>query len=99
MVFLQTLPISCYKQKIDKMITKDNYLYYKNLINEYEKEQLRLSRFKGSSKCPFCSGTKTKPFVRAFANQDCTDCNKDGMISNMKLAEMGLEDCVEKLTK
>ena len=62
----------------------------------YEKEQLCLSRFIGSSTCPFCNGTKTKPFVRAFANQNCTDCNSDGKISNRKLVEMGLDDFVKK---
>lgn len=78
------------------MIEKETYLNAKQIVDKYEAEQLRLSRVRGSSKCPFCSGTKTKPFVRAFANQNCTDCNSDGQISNRKLVAMGLDDCVEK---
>ena len=78
------------------MIEKQTYLNAKQIVEQYEAEQLRLSRVSGSSKCPFCGGTKTKPFVRAFANQNCTDCNGDGLISNRKLVAMGLDDCIEK---
>ena len=77
-------------------IDRQTYMNAKNIVEQYEAEQLRLSRFSGKSKCPFCGGTKTKPFIRAFASQDCTDCDKNGMISNKKLAEYGLEDCIEK---
>jgi hypothetical protein len=81
------------------MITKENYDYWKEQICNYEEDKLRLSRIRGSSKCPFCGGTKTKPFIRLFANQNCSDCNKDGMISNKKLVEMGLYDFIEKKLK
>ena len=78
------------------MIERQNYLNAKQIVEQYEYEQLRLSRVKGSSKCPFCGGTKTKPFIRAFTNQNCTDCNSNGLISNKKLVAMGLDDCIEK---
>ena len=78
------------------MITKEAYLHAKQIVKSYEDEQLRLAKFNGYSKCPFCSGTKTKPFVSSFTNQNCTDCNKNGQISNKTLATMGLEDCIEK---
>ena len=79
------------------MIEKQTYLNAKQIVQKYEAEQLSLSRINGHSKCPCCGGTKTKPFVRAFANQNCTDCNSDGFISNKKLVSMGLEDCIEKI--
>jgi len=78
------------------MIQKQDYIRAKNIVDQYDDEQLRLSRVVGKSICPFCSGTKTKPFVRAFANQDCKDCDKDGMISNKNLVIMGLDDCIKK---
>lgn len=78
------------------MIDKQSYLNAKLIVEKYEDEQLRLSRIKGKSKCPFCGGTKTKPFIRPFTNQNCTDCNSEGMISNRRLVEMGLEDCIDK---
>jgi hypothetical protein len=78
------------------LIGKEQYLHAKQIVDRYESEQLRLSRVKGFSKCPFCGGTKTKPFIRAFASQDCTDCNRNGEISNRRLVEMGLDDCIEK---
>jgi DnaJ-class molecular chaperone len=81
------------------MISKQEYLNAKQIVDKYEDEQLRLSRVNGSSKCPFCSGTKTKPFIRAFSNQNCTNCDKNGMISNKSLVIMGLEDCIEKPKK
>lgn len=81
------------------MIDKESYLNAKQIVEQYEDEQLRLSRVKGYSKCPFCGGTKTKPFVRIFANQNCTDCNSKGMISNRMLVMMGLDDCIEITTR
>lgn len=75
--------------------TKSEYDYAKAVVTAYESEQKRLAKYTGKSICPFCSGTKTKPFVRSFRNQNCTDCDKDGNISNRKLAEMGLDDVVK----
>lgn len=79
------------------MIDKQEYLNAKQIVEKYESEQLKLSRFNSKSKCPFCGGTKTKPFVRAFHNQNCNDCDLNGMISNRNLVSMGLEDFIEKL--
>jgi hypothetical protein len=79
------------------MIDRQEYLRAKQIVEKYESEQLRLSRFKGESKCPFCGGTKIKPFVRPFRNQNCNDCDLNGMISNMNLVSMGLEDFIEKI--
>lgn len=78
------------------MIAKQEYLNAKQIVEQYELEQTMLARHTGKSKCPFCSGTKTKPFIRPFRNQDCTDCDINGMISNKSLVIMGLEDCIEK---
>jgi hypothetical protein len=74
------------------MITKEQYENLKPKIIEYEKEQKRLSRSSGisKSKCPFCGGSKTKPFVRQSRSQDCTECDKNGMISNRRLEKLGL---------
>lgn len=81
------------------LTTQSEYLRAKQIVEKYEDEQSYLSKFKGRSKCPFCGGTKTKPFVRAFVNQNCTDCDSNGTISNKKLVEMGLDDCIEKIKK
>ena len=72
------------------MLTKEQYDRLKPQIVEYEKEQLRLSRVSGSTECPFCSGSKTTPFVRQGKSQDCKECDKNGMIKNRRLAELDL---------
>ena len=72
------------------MINKEQYNYWKPQMVEYEKEQLRLSRVSGITECPFCSGSKTTPFVRQGKSQYCKECNKDGMIKNKRLAELDL---------
>ena len=76
-------------------MTKDEYNYWKPQIVEYEKEQLHLSRVRGSSICPFCGGTKTTPFVRYGKSQDCKECDKNGKIKNRRLAELELDDMIE----
>jgi hypothetical protein len=77
------------------MIHKADYLNAKNIVEQYEAQQFRLAKFTGKSKCPFCGGTKTKPFVGNYS-QDCKNCDKNGMMSNRKLAEMGIDECIEK---
>ena len=77
------------------MIEKETYLNAKQIVDKYEAEQLRLSRVSGSSKCPFCGGTKTTPFVRYGKSQDCKECDKDGKIKNRRLAELELDDMIE----
>ena len=43
--------------------------------------------------CPFCSGTKTKPFVGHF-NQDCKECDSKGFISKKKAKQYDIyDDC------
>jgi len=77
------------------MINRITGLQYKSakaIVVEYE----RLEKIKGTSECPFCGGCKTKPYVIPFKSQDCTDCNSKGRISNRTLAEMDLEDLIEK---
>ena len=59
-------------------------------------EPLQQYKVRRSSKCPFCSGSKIKPFMGFGKSQNCKECNKDGFISNSKLRRMGLEDFVEK---
>lgn len=49
-----------------------------------------------SSRCPFCGGSKIKPFMSPFKSQYCTECNKKGEILNSKLRKMGLDDFIEK---
>ena len=78
------------------MITEENYIYWKEQIANYEKEQLRISRVNGISKCPFCGGTKTTPYLRNGKSQKCNECDKNGMISNRKLVEYELYDCIIK---
>jgi hypothetical protein len=72
------------------MLTKEQYNRLKPQVIEYEKEQLRLSRVSGSNECPFCGGSKTTPFVRQGKSQDCKECDKNGMIKNIRLAELEL---------
>ena len=72
------------------MLTKEEYNRLKQQIVEYEKEQLRLSRVRGSTECPFCGGSKITPFVRQNKSQDCKECDKEGMIKNRRLAELDL---------
>jgi hypothetical protein len=50
---------------------------------------------KNKSKCPFCGGTKVKPFVRAFTNQNCTDCDSDGMMADVVLEKLDLDEYIE----
>lgn len=49
----------------------------------------------GKSKCPFCGGTKTTPYVRNGGSQDCSVCDNDGMISNKWLNDHHLWDCIK----
>jgi len=78
------------KTKTEIMITKEELEKAQNIIKQHEIEQLRLSRVSGSTKCPFCGGSKTTPFVRHGKSQDCKECDKDGMIKNRRLAELDL---------
>ena len=73
-------------------ITEYQYQEAKRTVTEYE----RIQAIKGKTVCPFCGGSKTKPFISTFKSQDCTDCDKNGMIANKKLAEMGIEDLIVK---
>lgn len=50
----------------------------------------------GKSKCPFCGGYKVKPYMGTGISQDCKECDKNGMIRNTRLEELGLEDFIEK---
>ena len=72
------------------MNTKDK------IPNEAHSEPLQQYKVRRSSKCPFCGGSKIKPFMGFGKSQNCKECNKDGFISNSKLRRMGLEDFVEK---
>lgn len=72
------------------MINKREYEYWKPLVDEYEKEDIRLSKIKGKSICPFCSGSKTVPFIKANVSQDCNECDSNGNITNRKLVEYEL---------
>lgn len=52
-------------------------------------------KYLGKSKCPFCGGTKTRPFTGGGKSQDCTDCDKNGMILNSKLVKLDLHEFIE----
>lgn len=77
-------------------MTKSEYEYQKKRVIEYEQKQRVLSRIQGKSKCPFCGGTKTKPFLSPYKSQNCTECDNSGKILNKKLFEMDLEEEIEK---
>jgi len=79
-------------------VDEQTYLNALQIVKQYRKEKLRKSRSRiaGYSKCPFCGGTKTTPFLRQGKNQNCTDCNPEGMISNRKLYSMDLTDFIQK---
>lgn len=49
-------------------------------------------------KCPFCNGSKVKPYVRNGYSQDCKDCNKDGMISEKVVKKYDLQDFIDTKT-
>lgn len=68
-----------------------------NALNEALGIKKPSAPVKGYSNCPFCGGTKTTPFIGHSRSQNCTECNKDGKISNSKLVEMGLEDMIDKV--
>ena len=80
-------------------ISEGKYRHAKQIVEEYEGFQKRLAKVKGTTECPFCGGSKTTPFIRAFKSQDCTDCNKEGQIKNKDLVRMGLDDFVINQTK
>ena len=46
------------------------------------------------SKCPFCGSSKIKPFMGH--NQDCHECDENGMIKNSRLKSLGLDDMIDK---
>ena len=71
-------------------MTEQEYHYWKQKVTEYEKKQSYLSSIKGKTKCPFCSGSKTTPLVRANKSQECDECDESGMIENRVLAELDL---------
>lgn len=50
----------------------------------------------GKTVCPFCGGSKIKPFMpwSISDGQNCNHCDKSGMIANSKLKELGLEDMI-----
>lgn len=77
-------------------MTKSEYEYQKKRVVEYEQKQKVLSHIQGKSKCPFCGGTKTTPFLSPFKSQNCTNCDKNGMILNKKLFEMDLKEYITK---
>ncbi len=76
--------------------SKQEYERALEIVIEYEDFQNKLKKIKGRSECPFCGGTKVKPFVRAFRSQDCTDCDKNGTISNQVLYQLDLLDFIKK---
>lgn len=47
--------------------------------------------------CPFCSGTKTLPYLpRTITNQDCTTCDKNGTISEHFVKKHELQPFVKE---
>lgn len=48
------------------------------------------------SKCPFCGGSKVKPFTGRVGGQNCNECDNDGMIRNSRLEELELYDMIER---
>jgi len=81
-----------------KQITQQDYKNALHIVRTYEDERKRLSKYKGKSECPFCGGSKTTPLTRKADghSQDCDMCDKDGNISNKKLASLDLECCIKK---
>lgn len=58
---------------------------------------LRLRTNRGvKSECPYCSGSKIKPFMGTHVSQHCQECDQDGMIENSRLIELGLEGFIKK---
>jgi len=53
------------------------------------------SNKKGKSRCPFCGGTKTVPFLTIHKSQECRECDGDGKISNKKLIRYELNDFIQ----
>lgn len=51
---------------------------------------------KNKSQCPFCGGSKIKPFIGNHVSQNCTECDKDGYIKNSRLEELELFGMIEK---
>jgi DnaJ-class molecular chaperone len=42
--------------------------------------------------CPFCHGSKIKPFINTWRAQTCTECDQDGKIKYETLLKLGIED-------
>lgn len=70
---------------------KKEYERLKPLILEYESKLVRLGKIKGVSVCPFCSGSKTTPFIRPNKSQLCIECDENGNIKNSRLVELDLK--------
>lgn len=75
--------------------TQEEYNHAKHVVRVFEEKKKKLSKITGSSVCPFCSGTKVVPFLKLYKNQDCKECDKNGMISNKILYELDLLDFVK----
>jgi len=73
-----------------KNYTIEEYKNALTIVKAFEKEELRLSKFKGSTTCPFCNGSKTTPFLKRLKSQECDMCDTDGNITNRKLASLDL---------
>jgi len=75
------------------MISKEKYFEAREIVTQYRIEQNNFKKYKGKSKCPFCSGSKITPFV-ALKSQDCNECDKNGFIENKKLINYGLDEYI-----
>jgi len=80
-----------------KPITKQDYDDALHIVKVYEAEEKRLSKFKGKTECPFCGGSKITPLLKKADghSQNCDMCDKDGNITNKKLASLDLECCIK----
>jgi len=44
----------------------------------------------GFKNCPFCGGSKIKPFMSPAKSQHCNECNEYGLITLSKLRRLDL---------
>lgn len=73
--------------------TTQEYLKALIVVKAYKE-----SKLSGESVCPFCNGSKTKPFTGSSYGQTCRECNANGMIKNKTLYKLGLYEFIQKQT-
>jgi len=82
--------------QLEDACTERGFSFVEHTIGDQEINAKKFALLGKKSKCPFCGGTKTTPFTGGGKSQNCTECDKNGMIANYRLKELELTDFIER---